>query len=78
MMSRPVDGTTKRIQSLFLIAGYTCALGCLVNVLVRLGWLHVGVPGFYGLSALLKWALASAVCLIVAWYLGRPERGRRN
>ncbi len=76
-MSRLVrEANRKRASFVFLAIGYFCVLALLLNIIARLGWFHVRVPGLDGFGARWKWALGAAVCFVGAWYVERSDTGR--
>lgn len=56
---------------LFLGLGYLCVALLLVNICVRMGWIHLRLPGLTGFTARWRLALGAAVCFACAWYIAR-------
>ncbi len=53
---------------------YVCVAGLLVNLCVRLGWIHFRLPGLTGSAARWGWVLGAAVCFVGVWYIERNGR----
>lgn len=61
----------KQAGQIFLVLGYVCVFALLFNICVRLGWIHLALPGFTGFAGRWRLALAAAVFFACAWYVGR-------
>jgi hypothetical protein len=75
----PVTESAKRKRAcmFFLVVGYFCLLGLGLNIVARIGWFHVGIPGLNGFGSRWKWGLGAALCFVFAWYTERSSRTRQ-
>jgi hypothetical protein len=71
---RPADDNRKRLVRFFLVVGYLCVFGLVLNLCQRLGWVHVRLPGLTGFGARWGWVLGAALCFVLAWYVERTGR----
>ena len=79
MKRQTKDANRTRAELLILVLGYVCLVDLLANIVARLGWIHVRLPGLNGFfSTIWKATLAAALCFFLAWYIergpGRPAR----
>jgi hypothetical protein len=78
-MSRLSERTNrKRAGMFFLVLGYFCLLGLLLNIFARMGWFHIRVPGLNGFGSRWKWGLGAALCFVFAWYTERTGDTQRE
>jgi len=76
-VSRYADqASRKRTGLVFLVLGYFCVLGLLLNIVARLGWFHLHIPGLDGFGSRWKWGLGAALCFAFAWYTDRASSRR--
>jgi hypothetical protein len=74
---RTKNANRTRAELLILVVGYLCLVDLVGNIVTRLGWIHVRLPGLNGFfSTIWKAALATALCFVLAWYIDR-QPGRR-
>lgn len=67
----------KRSVAFFLVLGYLCVAGLIVNLIGHAGWIHVDIPALRGFTSRWRWAAAAAVCFVCAWYVERLGRTSR-